>query len=282
MKKVCTKCGEEKGFEDFYKNKYGKYGLESQCIACKKLYSSARRQYKREYDKKYRKNNKERISNYFKDYYEQNKEKLLDYRKNYNTLNKKAIAKRTKEYRAKNMHTLKTNKKYYYNESAKYETYKDKLTVDELPKLANNGTSLEVKCRYCGKYFKPTNQQVSDRIKALTNGVSENSLYCSMGCKKACPIFGQQKYPKGFKQATSREVQPELRQLVFERDDYTCKMCGNTKKVVEIHCHHILPLNESPVESADMDNCITLCKKCHKRTHSLPNCSYNELKCSKE
>lgn len=282
MKKVCTKCGKEKDFEAFYKNKYGKYGLASQCIACKKAYSSVRRQYKREYDKKYRKNNKERISNYLTKYYEQNKEKLLDYSKNYDKLNKKIVSKRAKEYRAKNKCALKINKKRYYNESAKYETYKDKLTVDELPKLSDDGTSLEVSCRYCGKYFKPTNQQVSDRIKALTNAASENSLYCSMGCKKACPVFGQQKYPKGFKKGTSREVQPELRQLVFERDNYTCKMCSSTKAAVEIHCHHILPLNESPIESADIDNCITLCKECHKKAHSLPNCGYNELKCSKK
>ena len=34
--KVCTKCGEEKEISEFYKLKYGKYGVESVCILCKK------------------------------------------------------------------------------------------------------------------------------------------------------------------------------------------------------------------------------------------------------
>jgi 5-methylcytosine-specific restriction endonuclease McrA len=154
--------------------------------------------------------------------------------------------------------------------------------VDESPRLSEDGISIEVKCRYCGMYFLPTNQQISDRIKSLESNVSENSLYCSKYCKQACPIFGRVKYPKGFKKATSREVQPELRQLVLERDKWTCQKCGKTTDETELHCHHILPINESPIESADVGNCIILCKHCHKEVHKLPDCRYNELKCSEE
>lgn len=65
------------------------------------------------------------------------------------------------------------------------------------------------------------------------------------------------------------------------------KLCTKCNKIdkkeiysAELHCHHIWPLNESPITSADIDECITLCKECHKLKHKIPNCGYNELKCS--
>jgi hypothetical protein len=38
--------------------------------------------------------------------------------------------------------------------------------------------------------------------------------------------------------------------------------------------------NKKTGKSADMDNCITLCVKCHKETHRLPGCGYYELRCN--
>jgi hypothetical protein len=141
---------------------------------------------------------------------------------------------------------------------------------------------LEVKCTYCGKWFMPSIISVRSRIAALNRvdgqrSCGEGRFYCSDSCRNSCSIFQRRKYPKGFKPATSREVQPELRQLVFERDDYTCQKCG--KFDTEIHCHHIDPVSQNPIESADIDNCITLCKGCHKEVHKQEGCGYNELKC---
>ena len=141
---------------------------------------------------------------------------------------------------------------------------------------------LQVKCTYCGKWFIPTIINVRARIAALNKDTSmrtcgEGRFYCSDGCKKSCPTFGQHKYPKEFKPATSREVQPELRQMVFERDDWTCQRCGETE--AELHCHHITGVVQNPIESADVDNCITFCKKCHKSVHKQSGCKYYELRC---
>jgi len=35
----------------------------------------------------------------------------------------------------------------------------------------------------------------------------------------------------------------------------------------------------NPLESADLDNCVTLCKNCHKEVHGKEGCKYNELRC---
>ena len=54
--------------------------------------------------------------------------------------------------------------------NALYNQYCERLTIDEDPRLHKDGVSLEVKCRYCGKYFIPTNGQVKHRIQALDKG----------------------------------------------------------------------------------------------------------------
>jgi len=141
----------------------------------------------------------------------------------------------------------------------------------------NDEDILEVKCTYCGKWYKPTWREARDRKKAIHYlGNGSSVFYCSKECKQECPIFNQQKYPKGFKPSTSREVQPELRKLVFERDNWSCVKCGIGEN---LHCHHIDPVVNNPLESADIDNCITLCKECHRESHKKDGCKTSQLKC---
>lgn len=155
------------------------------------------------------------------------------------------------------------------------------IGIDPIRRSYNNPDLLEVKCAYCGKWFIPSIISVRNRIAVIYGRQKgEQRFYCSDNCKQACPIFKTQWYPKGFKPATSREVQPELRQMVFDRDDYICQRCNKNIDEVQIHCHHIEPVSQNPIESADIDNCITLCKKCHKEVHKQNGCKYNELRCN--
>ena len=180
-----------------------------------------------------------------------------------------------KEYNIVNMKHIKKRDKIYSNSLALYDTYAHQLTVDEEPRLSDDGISLEVRCKYCGKYFKPTNSQVSNRISSINgNMLGDNNLYCSDNCKKSCGTYDRKRYPKGFKQNTSREVQPALRKLVLERDNWTCQKCDS---IDILHCHHYEGIEINPVESADMDNCITLCKKCHNKIHK--DCDMRRQKC---
>jgi len=59
----------------------------------------------------------------------------------------------------------------------------------------------------------------------------------------------------------------------------SCAKRGKTIDEVQIHCHHITGVKQNPIESADIDNCITLCKNCHKEVHQQDGCKYYELKC---
>jgi len=167
-----------------------------------------------------------------------------------------------------------------------YDTYGYQISyVEKIRKCPDNSNLLEARCTYCDRWFMPTTDSVQKRIKSLNgNGSGEGRLYCSDSCKQACPIYRQVKYPKGFKKATSREVQPELRQMVFKRDNYTCQYgnCGKTIEDAELHCHHIEGLKQNPIESADIDMCISLCKEHHKKIHGSKGCRYIDLICKEK
>ena len=87
----------------------------------------------------------------------------------------------------------------------------------------------------------------------------EARFYCSERCKSACPIYRKilhsEGYSKKARSATSREVQPELRQMRLECDGYICQKCHRTIDEAELHCHHITGVEQNPIESADLDNC---------------------------
>ena len=55
------------------------------------------------------------------------------------------------------------------------------------------------------------------------------------------------------------------RTAVFERDKYTCAICGQVGG--ELNAHHIRPFKDFPKLRTDINNGVTLCKSCHRRVH---------------
>lgn len=166
-----------------------------------------------------------------------------------------------------------------------YDTYASQIEyAEKVRRNKEDENIIEVKCTYCGKWYVPKMTDIVYRIKALngkyTNG-TEYRLYCSDECKKECPIYNKHFYSteESNTKQYSREVQPELRQMVFERDDYMCQKCFS---IESLHCHHIEGIRWEPLESCDIDKCITYCKKCHKEVHEIEGCGYYDMKCKKE
>ena len=167
---------------------------------------------------------------------------------------------------------------YYSKNIPMYETYAHQLSwADEVRRSPDDENVLQIRCAYCGKWCLPTLGEVEGRRDALNgkNWVGMGRIYCSEKCKLECPTYGRRKYPRGFKVASSREVSPDLRQMCFERDNWECQRCGAKES---LHCHHVKPVSQFAILQNDVENCITLCKECHKWVHSLEGCRYHELR----
>ena len=140
----------------------------------------------------------------------------------------------------------------------------------------NSKTLLQVRCKEsgCRKWFNPTKQQVKDRIRAIESMRGESNFYCSDDCKNNCSTFNKQIYPKGYEPNNMRHDQNDWAYMVKDRDKHTCQRCGDNKNLV---AHHIEGLNLNPIESADIDIGITLCKKCNRLAHRKDGCKNHQL-----
>ena len=255
MCKLCKKCGLEKELSKFHRDKTRVDGVYPQCKICVK-----------EYGKEYRKTNIKKIRESKKEYRKTNVEKIKEHKKKYYKSNAEKIIDKTKEYR---------------NSFALYNTFAHQISyAEEVRQDPENEQLLQVKCTYCKEWFNPTSQSVITRIMALEGKIKgELKFYCSNGCKKLCPIHWQKKYPKNQKPYVSRPLQKEWADMVKERDEYKCIKCGSTENLI---AHHIEGIQWNPIESADIDIGVTLCKKCEGEVHKQEGCRYIDLQCRKE
>ena len=293
----CTKCEEWfPATEKYFHFRSDKHVLYAKCKKCQNEQSKnkpsqqpdkrrayGRKYIKRPYVKKKRKEwgdaNKELCSRQQKQWREDNTEHVLNYRE----ANRERDRLKSKAHYTQNKETYLDQSANYMLSNASFTKYIDRLTVDEVSKPDKDGNLL-VKCTYCGRYFIPTNREVLNRISVLGGGKNlygEARLYCSEGCKAACPLFNRQEWPKGFKPASSREVNPLIRQMCLERDNYECQKCGATIDQIELHAHHYEGAVQQPMLANDVDNTITLCKPCHIWVHQQKGCTNYDLRCEK-
>jgi len=107
---------------------------------------------------------------------------------------------------------------------------------------------IEKVCKNCGELFHPSR---NNTVQTL--------------CSKKCRI----EFSDNGKTIEQKKIRSSLeyslwRSAVFIRDNYICQDCGFTGYLV---AHHIKPFSLFPKLRLDINNGITLCKKCHGTKH---------------
>jgi len=163
-----------------------------------------------------------------------------------------------------------------------YKTFVDRVPlIDNPTELIVEGASvLGVSCHYCHNTFAPTRIHIVARINSITGKTTgECNFYCSDECKHKCGTFRQVKFFKGQKQGNNKNYrvhQKEWANLIKERDEGTCLICGEKHGIMI--AHHEIPVIVNEILSLDLDNGLTLCKKCHTHiVHKLPWCTNGYL-----
>lgn len=111
----------------------------------------------------------------------------------------------------------------------------------------------------------PVPPEVGRKISASKMGKSN---YKIKGAN--CHLWKGGITPENRRVRTSLEYKT-WRRAVFERDDFTCQMCGTRGgpgNPVVLNADHILPFAEYPDLRLDLNNGRTLCEPCHKTTPS--------------
>lgn len=141
-----------------------------------------------------------------------------------------------------------------------YQREENKLSGEQSPKYSKVNTI----CEWCGKTFKS--------YKSTAYEVR----FCSMNCRnnwQSEMMRGENHYNwrggiTGQRQIDmARKEYRHWRISVFQRDKYTCQICGDSRGG-NLRAHHIKPYSVFKNLRYDIDNGITVCDDCHKKIHS--------------
>jgi len=143
IKKKCTKCGETKYLEDFYKQKGCKDNLRPECKTCRKKYNLI--YYKKNLKKikrirrKWRNDNVINIKINRKIYYQENKEKDNTRSKKYYYDNKEKSREVSSKYYINNINKIrKQNKEWRTQNREKYNNYQNTRNLIPKNKLSRS------------------------------------------------------------------------------------------------------------------------------------------------
>lgn len=150
----------------------------------------------------------------------------------------------------------------------------------------HNGKNIHIS-KYCSKDCWNIRARVIKNClfcgKEIITFKSVDKKYCNQKCRDEDyknRFKGDKSHLwKGGKTSTNKLLRTssefrQWRKSVFERDNYTCILCGarcgNGKKI-ELHPDHIKRLADFPELVFDVNNGRTLCAECHRKTDTWGN-----------
>lgn len=270
LTKVCTRCKIDKELDQFYKNKGGKFGVESICKICRL-----------DHIKDYRKRNKDKIRRRSKVYYDKNIDKMREYSRSYYDRNRDKKKDKHKDYREKNRDSLRDKQKVYYRR------YKDKRK--EYYKIYSKENREKIK-EYHINYNKENTNKIKECKRAYYNK-NKHIIKIKRNIRrkikyKTDPLFKFSNKIRTYILISFKKIGQVKTDKTFNLLGYSmgnlkghlscflnrpCEICDNTIISFEennYHIDHILPmssaLNESDVIKLNqLSNLRLICSKCN-------------------
>jgi len=133
---------------------------------------------RREYNKKYREENKEKIKEQRKKFREKNKEKLKKQKNKYYKENKEKLKKKHKKYREENREKIKEYQHTPQNKKSKTISHWKRQGIICDYEHYYNIYLQQTKCYYCRKEFKNTRDRHLDHDHSITDYYNVRGILC--------------------------------------------------------------------------------------------------------
>jgi len=249
--KVCKECSIEKSVDQYKIHsvaKSGKIYYRGSCIDCQNLYQ-----------KRYRENNKEKISAKNKRWSEENKEYRSKYNKDYRERNLEVLRTKEREYYHNNREKCIEARRRYYSENrcqvlARSKEYRQNNPHIRKAYLEKNGDTLAEKGK---EYRKRTSDKRAEYRKRTKEYRSEYSRKWYKENKDRSRDK-QRRYRAGKNEAFVSDVSFEY---LLDRDGPGCSYCLEIPD--QYHLDHVFPLYTGGLHSPD--NLVLACESCNKQ-----------------
>lgn len=137
-------------------------------------------------------------------------------------------------------------------------------------------------CRVCGKtyksgrktdickecYGKELGEKGAERLRKWNKVPENNPFYGVHRFGENNPNYNPQKTDEEREKQRCIEGYESFRKQVYERDNYTCKICGDNKGG-NLVAHHLNSYDWCKEKRTSIDNAVTLCENCHKQFHFI-------------
>lgn len=135
-------------------------------------------------------------------------------------------------------------------------------------KALDQNKRIELNCLECGRPF------IEHECYVKLRGRKYCSTVCTRKARSKAQSGENSPWWKGGISYQKKRIRKGVewkmwRTAIFQRDNYTCRECGARSgkgQAVELHPHHIRQYALYPELRFDVNNGITLCKECHKKT----------------
>lgn len=201
--KICTKCGVEKPYADFYTRKDSKQGYSSHCKSCIRERNIGRSEEKRLYNKKYREDNTDRIKEQQSEYHLKNKEKRNSAHREYSRNNAEKMQKQNQQwkntkYKTDPLYTLKYRIKCAIKRSFRKKGYSRKSSVAHILGCSYAEFLLHLESRFKdGMSWENRSEWHIDHIIPLASAKNEEDVIKLNHFTNLQPLWAKDNLQKG-------------------------------------------------------------------------------------